>query len=45
MFASLSSSKNGWAQASIGLSLLDGVYSNNLLHRLMAPGGVLGLKT
>lgn len=45
VLGSRSSSKKQCAQDSTGMSLVDGVYSNNLLHKLIASGGVLGLKT
>lgn len=45
VLGSRSSSKKQCAQDSTGISLVDGVYSSNLLHRLIASGGVLGLNT
>ena len=45
MLASRSSSKKTCAHDSTGMSLVDGVYSSNLLHKFIASGGVLGLKT
>lgn len=42
---SLSSSKNGYEQASKGDTLLLGVYSNNLLVNEIASCGILDLKT
>lgn len=40
-----SSSKNGWAQASIVFNREEGLYSNSLLTKSMASGGVLGRNT
>ena len=45
VLGSRSSSKKQCAQDSTGISLVDGVYSSNLLHKLIASGGVLGLNT
>ena len=45
VLGSRSSSKKQCAQDSTGMSLVDGVYSSNLLHKFIASGGVLGLKT
>lgn len=45
VFASLSSAKKLWAQASTGESRLDGVYSSNLLQSNVASGGTRGRNT